>query len=51
MAICTFCNLSELKLVGADPPWTVTHFICPTCDSTYNVEFDIEVEVEFDLDE
>lgn len=46
MELCDFCEVGELELVEADPPWTVEHYICPVCDSTYNVEYIIECELE-----
>jgi hypothetical protein len=49
MEICEHCNTGELKLVAADPPWTVEHFICPVCDSTYAVEYDLVFEPEFEV--
>lgn len=46
MEICDFCEVGELKFVEADEPWTAEHFICPVCDSTYNVEYEVEFEME-----
>lgn len=49
MEICDFCEVGELELVDADPPRTLAHFQCPVCDSTYNVEYDLEVEFELEM--
>lgn len=47
--ICDFCKTGELEFVKADEPWSAEHFICPICDSTYNVEVDIVFEPEFEV--
>ena len=49
MEICSFCLIGELKLIAADGVWTVEHFQCPVCDSTYGVEVDIEFTPEFEV--
>ena len=49
MEICDFCEVGELKFVEEDPPWTTEHFICPVCDATYNVDYDIECEFEMEM--
>lgn len=46
MELCEFCEMGELKLVEANPPWTTTHFQCPVCDSTYSAEIEIEFEMD-----
>ena len=49
MEICDYCDTGELKLVPADLPWSAEHFICPVCDSTYNVEHSIELELDMEV--
>ena len=44
--LCTFCGKAELKFVAAVPPYSAECFICPVCDSTYNVETEIVFESE-----
>lgn len=38
--ICPYCEKEELKLVEYDEDYAfdVTHYICPSCDSTFCVE-------------
>lgn len=45
--ICEECEIGELKFVEADLPWQAEHYICPVCDSTFNVEKEIVFEAEF----
>ena len=47
--ICDHCKMGELQYVEEDPPWHTEHFICPVCDSTYNVEIDIVFEADFEI--
>ena len=49
MEICDFCGVGELKFVEANPPYTIAHFQCAVCDSTYGVEYDLEVEFELEM--
>ena len=44
--ICPECNVGLLNFVKADLPWSAKHFICPVCDSTYEVEKEIVFEME-----
>jgi len=48
MELCDFCGVGELKYVEAVEPTIAEHFICPVCDSTYAVEYDLEVEFELE---
>lgn len=35
--ICTHCKKAEVELVEGDEPWSVCHWQCPHCDSTYPI--------------
>ena len=43
---CDFCGYGELNFVEECLPYSVEHFICPVCDSTYAVEYEYEIEYE-----
>ena len=34
---CPYCKKSELIYVPQDLPYYEEHYICPNCDSTYDV--------------
>jgi transposase-like protein len=45
-AQCTFCGHTPLVYQKGIEPYTVESFICPECDSTFPVEYEIEIEFE-----
>lgn len=36
--VCPYCKEAKLKVIDADPPWTIEHYQCPKCDSTFNID-------------
>ena len=34
-ASCPHCHKAILQTVAGDPPWSIEHWQCPKCDSTY----------------
>jgi len=34
---CKNCKLTNVVFIGADEPWHSDYWICPECDSTYNL--------------
>lgn len=44
---CEHCNMGNLKYVEADEPYQAEHYICPVCDSTYPVEYEVVFEADF----
>lgn len=44
MDICEYCKEGELELVPAVEPYSAECYICPVCDSTYDVEYYIAIE-------
>ena len=49
--LCEECNLGTLKYVEATGPWEGEHFICPICDSVYEVITEVNFEPDFDNEE
>jgi hypothetical protein len=41
------CEIGELILIEENFPYNTEYFICPICDSTYNVEREIVFEADF----
>jgi len=46
MELCDYCLDGELVFVEANLPWSLAHYQCKICNSTYDTEYDIEVEFE-----
>jgi hypothetical protein len=33
--LCPHCKQADVEIVKGDAPWTIDHWQCPSCDSTY----------------
>lgn len=40
---CDHCKKGKLKVIQGNYPYTINHFQCPKCDSTYNISSEMRV--------